>query len=228
MRKKNKLLSGIEEIIFGAEDGMVSTLGALTGVAAGTSNRFTVVLVGMIIVAVESISMGVGSYLSNKSSREVDKHLIEEERKEMIETPEFQKRELLNLYIKEGWPKSLAQKMSDVAAANKELFLKEVTFHELNIFSDKNNAPWQLGVLMFFSYIVGGMIPVLPYWLFNLPTSTYFSVGFTLLCLFLLGVITTLFTKRNWWKAGLEMFSLATLAVIVGYFVGQLADGLLM
>lgn len=225
--RKNKLLSGIEEIVFGAEDGMVSTLGALTGVAAGTSNRFTVVLVGMIIVSVESISMGIGSYLSNKSSREVDDHMIDEEKIELKETPEYEKRELYNIYLKDGWPKSMAKSMAETASQNKKLFLKEMVTHELNVFKDKNKVLWQLGLLMFISYVIGGAIPVLPYILLNLPVAIYFSVGFTLFCLFLLGVMTTLFTKRNWWKAGLEMFSLATVAVLVGYFVGQIADKLL-
>ncbi len=54
--------------LFGLEDGIVSTLGALTGIAAGSGSRYIVVLSGLVIIAVESLSMAAGSYLSSKSA----------------------------------------------------------------------------------------------------------------------------------------------------------------
>ena len=69
--QKPGIVSAIREIVFGMEDGMVSTMGAITGIAVGSGNHFVVVLSGLVIIAVESISMGVGSYLSSKSQKEV-------------------------------------------------------------------------------------------------------------------------------------------------------------
>lgn len=70
-KPKNKLniISSIREIVFGVEDGLVSTLGAITGIAAGTGSSRVVVISGVVIVIVEAISMGAGSYLSSKSAR---------------------------------------------------------------------------------------------------------------------------------------------------------------
>lgn len=64
------LLGGIREIIFGLEDGLVSTLGVVTGIASGTQDRSIVLLSGVVLVAVESLSMAAGTYLSNKSEQE--------------------------------------------------------------------------------------------------------------------------------------------------------------
>ena len=50
------------------------------------------------------------------------------------------------------------------------------------------------------------------------------SVGITLVGLFLIGVGTTKFSKRKWWKAGFEMLGLASLAALIGYGVGQVVD----
>lgn len=58
----------IREIVFGLEDSLVSTLGALTGIAAGTQSTFVVVLSGLVLIAVEATSMSAGSYLSSKSA----------------------------------------------------------------------------------------------------------------------------------------------------------------
>jgi predicted membrane protein (TIGR00267 family) len=59
------------EIIFGLEDGIVSTLGVVVGIAAGTDNRYLVILTALVLIIVESLSMAAGTYLSDKSELEI-------------------------------------------------------------------------------------------------------------------------------------------------------------
>lgn len=61
----------IRETIFGLEDGIVSTLGVLIGIAIGTKDQTLVILSGLVVIFVESLSMAAGTYLSNKSQQEV-------------------------------------------------------------------------------------------------------------------------------------------------------------
>jgi len=61
----------LREIIFGLEDGIVSTLGVLIGIAVGTNNRLLVILSGLVVISVESLSMAAGTFLSNKSAIEL-------------------------------------------------------------------------------------------------------------------------------------------------------------
>jgi predicted membrane protein (TIGR00267 family) len=68
---KQKALASIREIIFGLEDGIVSTLGVITGVAGGTQNRFVVILTGLVVICVESLSMAAGVYMSNKTEEDL-------------------------------------------------------------------------------------------------------------------------------------------------------------
>jgi len=70
---KSKFLESIREVIFGMEDGLVSTLGVITGIAAGTENSFIVVLTGFVVVCVESLSMAAGTYLSSKSLHQIER-----------------------------------------------------------------------------------------------------------------------------------------------------------
>ncbi len=67
-----EIRESMREIVFGLEDSLVSTLGALTGIAAGTQNASIVILSGVVIVAVEAVSMSAGSYLSSKVAVEVE------------------------------------------------------------------------------------------------------------------------------------------------------------
>lgn len=222
--QSSNFLFAIREIVFGMEDGMVSTLGAITGIAVATGNHFTVVLSGLVVVAVESISMGVGSYLSNKSEFDVNLRKIREEKEELKDFPEEEEKELEDIYIQDGWPVQLAKQMAYVAARDKKIFLHEMIVHELNIPYVEDKNPMRNAFFMFFSYVLGGSIPLLPYLIFSIQAAVPVSIIATLIGLFLLGVGTTRFTKRVWWKAGLEMFGLATLAALVGYAVGQLVE----
>lgn len=217
----------IREVVFGVEDGMVSTLGALTGIATATGDYFIIVLSGVVVIAVESISMGVGSYLSNKSERDVDLRKIHEEKQELKKFPKEEKEELRAIYIEDGWPADLAHTMAETASQNKDLFLKEMTVHELAVMPVEDHHPVRNGIVMFFSYVIGGMTPLVPYLLFPITYALPLSIIITLVGLFFVGVGTTKFTKRKWWKAGLEMFGLASIAALIGYVVGQGAEYLM-
>lgn len=221
---KNGSTATFREMIFGMEDGMVSTLGAITGIAAATASHFTVILSGLIIISVESISMAVGSYLSSKSAKNIEERMLTEEKTELKEFPEEEKKELIDMYVIDGWPQDLANKMAEEAANNKKLFLQEMAYRELGIVSAKMANPLKNGIVMLFSYVFGGSIPLLVYFFLPISAAIIVSVVFTLAGLFLLGVYAARFSKRIWWKGGLEMFGLATLAAGIGFVVGQLVE----
>lgn len=221
-----KKTSLIREVVFGMEDGMVSTLGAVTGIATATGSYFMVALSGLVVIAVESISMGVGSYLSNKSEEDMNKRKVFEEKSELNKYPAEERDELRDIYLLDGWPKDLAETMADTASKDKKLFLTEMIYHELGLGGSHNSAhPLKKGVVMFFSYVIGGAVPLVPYLLIkNIYMAIPISIAATLIGLFLLGVGTTKLSKRKWWKAGLEMLGLASLAALIGYGVGQAVD----
>ncbi len=223
-QKKSLNVSIIRDAVFGMQDGMVSTFGAVTGIAAATQDHFTIILAGSVIIAVESISMGVGSFISSKSEKEIDQRKLDEEKIELREQPEAEKIELEGMFIKEGWPKKMAKSMALEASKNKHLFLQEMAYRELKLIPNEESSPWKNGIAMLLSYILGGAIPLIAYALLPITSAIPVSVGTTLIGLFLLGVWTTTFSKRKWWKAGLEMLFLAGLAGLVGYYIGQAVD----
>ncbi len=227
--EENQILNKLREIVFGMEDGMVSTLGAVTGIAVGSGNHYMIVLSGCVIIAVESISMGIGSYISNKSESDVDRRKLKEEKNEIADFPHEEKEELTNIYINDGWPKEFAGEMAEVASQKPELLLYEMAHHELGIIPEQIVSDAHKGVAMFFSYVIGGAIPLLPYLIFSsIKMSIPISIVATFLGLFALGSGTTKFSKRIWWRAGMEFVLLAGVATIVGYVIGRLVEGIMV
>lgn len=214
----------VREIVFGVEDGMVSTLGAMTGIAVGSGDKYTVLLAGIVIVAVESISMGIGSFISNKSSIEVTDKIIEDEKLELRKFPKEEENELYSMFIRDGWSKILAFKMTKYASKKRRLSLTEHSYRELGVFPYKDNKPTINALFMFISYILGGIVPLFSYFIFPIFSAIYLSVMFTLIGLFCLGAITTLFTKVNVYKAGLRLAIMGGFAFFIGLGVGEIVS----
>ena len=215
-----KILANFRELVFGLEDGMVSTLGAVTGIAVGINNSRFIILSGIVIVIVEAISMAIGSYLSTKSIRELNDRKLKEEKSQIEEEINMEKQELFDIYVKDGWPKDFSKEMVQTASKDKKLFFKEMISKELKINIDETKNPARGAVLMLFFYIIGGSLPVIPYFFLEAPSSIVLSIVLTLIGLFILGVITSRFTNRNWLKSGSEVFLLASLAALMGYIIG--------
>lgn len=220
--KKSKIADVLKEVVFGMEDGMVSTLGSITGIAVGSGNHATVLLAGTVIIAVESISMGIGSYLSNKSEEELEERKINEEKHELEKFPEEEKSELLRMYIKDGWPEKLAIEMSEIAAKNKDIMLKEMIMRELKISTEQKSISIKGGLFMFFAYVIGGIIPLFFYFILPIKSAMPLSIIITLIGLFALGMGTTKFTKQPLLKSGFRILIMGGIALLVGLLAGLL------
>ena len=112
--------------------------------------------------------------------------------------------------------------MSKTAFKNKDLFFKEMAHHELSIIPGNIFFPFKNGLYMFFSYIIGGLIPLLAYIFFPISYAIIISIIVTLVSLFVLGSYIGKYIKVNWVFSGIRMLLLASIAIIIGYIVGTL------
>lgn len=220
--QNSQIAALLREIVFGMEDGMVSTLGSITGIAVGSRDHYTVILAGVVIIAVESISMGIGSFLSNRSQEEVDKRKLWEEEQEIKTSLPSERSLLKNMYQKDGWPENLALTMSETAAQNPKLMLKEMALRELEVLPQKESTSLKGGVYMFFAYVIGGAIPLFAYFIFDINKAILISISMTLAGLMILGAGTTKYTKQPALKSGFRMLIIGGTALFTGLAAGLL------
>lgn len=102
-------------------------------------------------------------------------------------------------------------------------FISEQSVEEL---VHKNKVPVRrsiyAGSIMFLSYFVSGFIPLAPYIFMSVENGLRWSIAFSLLALFILGILGAKATSRNPIESGLRMFLVGGLAIGVGIFVGSL------
>lgn len=212
------------EIVFGMQDGMVSALSALTGIAVGSNNHFIVVLSGFAIISAGAISMAIGTFNSISTQKKMEHRMIHEEKTEICNNKWEEKCELEKRFIDDGWNKFMAENMALSAYYDEKLMLREMSYRELGIFPKTNANVIKNSVAMFFAWLVGGMFPLLPYFFLSVENGIIFSICITLLGLFFLGIIISVYTKENWLRAGLKILILAGLAITVGYAFGYITD----
>jgi VIT1/CCC1 family predicted Fe2+/Mn2+ transporter len=212
------------EIVFGMQDGMVSLLGALTGIAIGSDSHFVVVLSGVSIIFTAALSMAIGTYNSVSTEKKIEQRILAEEREEIEKSPAEEKREVEEMFFSDGWPKEIAEKMSEYAAQNNELMLKEMAYRELHVYPYRIYQPIKKSVIMFFVWAFGGLFPLSPYIFLPISLAMSVSVGATIFGLFFLGALMSKFTKQRSVLAGLEMAVIGSLAMLAGYLIGYLSD----
>ncbi len=77
----------LRHLVFGSEDGMISTLGFLTGIAGAAFSSKAILLAGIVEILSGSLSMAVGTYLSTKSEKEYLQYAVKREKHESLEHP---------------------------------------------------------------------------------------------------------------------------------------------
>jgi len=215
--------SRLRDAVFGSQDGLISTLGALTGIAAGTQNREAVIIAGFVIVAVESLSMAAGSYLSSKSQREYLERLLREEEEEIARDPEGEREEIWAMYRARGFADAEIEVIAKRLLSDPKLLLEDMAHKELGISPETLEEPFGNAIVMGTAYVIGGAVPVIPYLLWPMATAMPVSIVATLLALFLFGGLKGRVVRQSWWRSGLEMLSVAGIAALVGFFIGQAA-----
>lgn len=213
----------MRELIFGINDGLVSTLSLVSGVAGAQPGRGVILLAGVAGLLAGAISMAAGAYISTKSEREVYEAEVARERQELEENPEEETEELRILYELKGFSQPEAERLVARMSQDQELMLEGLLRDELGLMPERFPNPWKAGAFSGGAFVVGAVIPLIAYFFFLEGLSAVIaSAGLSIAALFIIGVLKTLFTGRSWWRSGLEMVGIGLFATLVTYLIGTL------
>ncbi|MDQ2680293.1 MAG: VIT1/CCC1 transporter family protein [Candidatus Eremiobacteraeota bacterium] len=214
---------GIREIVFGAQDGVLTTLGIVTGVGSAQPDRWTIILTGFIALLVGALSMGVGQYLGGKAEREVVRATIEMERAEMEANPQDEFAEQVAYYKLKGFSSDEAHMIVNRLVQNPEIYLYEMMRDEFGIDPRVADAR-SLGpaFTMAGSFALGAVVPILPYLLTNVHgIAVIGALILAAIALFGIGFIAGRLTARNPYLKGLELVVFGAAVFAVSYVAGR-------
>ena len=217
----------IREVVFGAQDGLISTLALVTAVAAAVTDKSTIVIAGLAGALAGMISMSTGTYLGSKAEREIFEAEIEKEAKELEENPAEEMAELVFLYHQQGLSYHEAREMAEHIASDKELWLRTLVEKELGIDPDLAVSPVKDALTMGGTFILAAMVPIIPYFFMGGNAAIGISAGATLAALFALGMGKGRLVQRSPIFQGLEILVIGAAAAGLGWILGEIVPNLL-
>lgn len=226
-RNRTRVLGEIREAIFGAQDGLVSTLAVVSTVSGATDERFPVLVAGIASGLAGIFSMSIGEYMSSKSQQEIYDHLIASEREEVLQRPGEAEAEVAYMLEEEGLSRTSARRATAELATNREVFLSTMVAREHGIIVEPGPGPVQGALVMGVSFGLGALVPVLPFLFLPVANALPVAVALTGVVLFAVGVVKSRWTRRSWFRSGAEIVILAAIAGGAGYLFGSLLPGLL-
>lgn len=215
--------NALRAAVLGANDGLVSNLSLVMGVAGASAASNTILLSGLAGLVAGACSMAMGEWLSVTSSRELNQRQIDIEADELKRMPEEEKEEMTLIYQAKGLDESRARALADRLMADKETALDTLVREELGIDpAELGGSPWTAAVSSFCLFAAGAIFPVAPFfWLGGTP-ALLASLALSGLALVLIGAGTSLFTARGLLLSASRQLLIGYAAAGITYGVGRL------
>jgi len=209
----------LRDIVFGANDGVVTAIGFLVGFASSVSQQSVVVIAGALTVVAGAASMALGNYLAVKSQKEHYDAMEKIERWEMENKPEAEVEEVREIYTNYGFDKESVEILTKKVTADRELWLKVMMRDELQL--TKQESPGIAGVLIGFFYLLAGLPPLLPFiFLKPLSRALIASLLVAILVMGLIGFMRWFLNRGNLGSKIGETIVIGLLAAGIGFAAG--------
>jgi vacuolar iron transporter family protein len=215
--------NALRAAVLGVNDGLVSNLSLVMGVAGASLQQSTILLTGLAGLLAGAISMALGEWLSVQSSRELYQRQIAIERQELETAPQEEQEELALIYQAKGIPLERARELAAGLIRDPRTALDTLAREELGIDpAGLGGSAWVAAGTSFGLFAVGALIPVLPYLFVGGLQAAAVSGVLAALGLFASGALGSFFTGQPVLKAGLRQVIFGLLAAVVTFGLGKL------
>lgn len=227
-RRASAFLGDIREAIFGAQDGLVSTVAVASTVAGASGDRLAILVAGIASGLAGMFSMAAGEYLSSKSQREVYDAQIAGEREEVRTRPGEAQAEVAFMFEEDGLPREEAAEVARIVSRHPDVLLRTMVEKELALHVvEHGGTPLQGAMVMGGAFGLGALVPIIPYLVVPVEAATWVSIVATGAVLFGIGVVKSRWTRHGALSSGLEILVVGALAGVIGYFFGNILPPLL-
>lgn len=210
----------IREVVFGAQDGLLTTVSVVSSFFGAQAKSPEILFAGVATGIAGMVAMTAGSYLSSKAEADLGRAEVDREMREMEEHPAEELAELVEIYRRQGMGNEQARDTALAVSGDPQRMLRVKAREELGLDAEAQVSPLKDAGVMALSFIVGAVIPIVPYLVFAGVTALMSSILLTCLALFGIGIIKARAAESNVWISGLESFAVGASAGILGWIVG--------
>lgn len=210
----------LRDIVFGANDGVVTAIGFLVGIAGSVADQTIIVIAGVLTIVAGAASMALGNYLAVKSQKEHYDEMEKIEQWEIDNKRDAEVEEIREIYRNYGFDKEAVELLTKKVTSDRDLWLRVMMRDELGLVREE--APGAAGVIIGLVYLLGGIPPLLPF-IFVSPVSRalIMSIFTSLLVMSVIGFVRWWLNKGNLGSKVIETIIIGLLAAAVGFVAGE-------
>jgi VIT1/CCC1 family predicted Fe2+/Mn2+ transporter len=217
-------LASIREVVFGAQDGLVSTFAVVAGLAAAGVGNLVVLLGGAVSAMAGVLSMSIGTFLASRAQRQLYETELARERREIRDHPGEEIAELIASLHARGMARPDAAEVARRIARHPDILLSTLAIFELGLAPQRLGRPVRDALVMAVAFGVASAIPLVPFLLGPALPALALSAVITLAALFLVGVLKARVAGVSALRSGLEVAVLAAASGLLSFGLGRLAS----
>jgi predicted membrane protein (TIGR00267 family) len=216
----------IRDIVIGMSDGLTVPFALAAGLSGAVNSSGIVVTAGIAEIVAGSIAMGLGGFLAGRTEADHYNSELKREYEEIERVPEQEKSEVKEVFADFGLSVVLQNQIADEMAKDKDKWVDFMMRYELGLEKPEANRASQSAVTIGISYIVGGIIPLSPYFFeANSKTALYYSCAITMVCLFVFGYFKSKVTGQPALTGALKVLLIGALAAAAAFVMAKLING---
>lgn len=221
----------LEDFVYGATDGAVTTFAVVAGVVGASLSPSIVLILGFANLLADGFSMAIGNYLSAKAQREYIEKARKREEWEIDHLVEQEKQEIRDIYTKKGFKAELLDEIVRVITSRRKVWVDTMMREELGLI-ENSKRPRDAAVTTFAAFNIIGLIPLLPFVamfvigssLVSAADAFTYSVIFTAAAFFLIGSVKGRIVQKPLLRSGLNTLLIGGIAAAVAFAIGYLLN----
>jgi len=213
----------LTDIVIGMSDGLTVPFALAAGISGAVQGTGLIIIAGLAEIAAGSIAMGLGGYLAGKT--EID-HYNSELRREYYEVehlPQVEKQEIKDFFSSLGLSEEVQNQAVEEVTKDKDKWVDLMMKYELGLDKPDPRRARKSAFNIGFSYIVGGLIPLSPYFFVtNSIDGLKISAGITLAALFIFGYLKSKITGVNPFLGAIRVMTIGAIAAACAFGIARL------
>ena len=213
----------LRDIVIGMSDGLTVPFALAAGLSGVVDNSNIIIVAGIAEIAAGSIAMGLGGYLAGKTEQDHYKSELKREFEEVERVPEREKQEVREFFEQIGLSREIQEKATEEIAKDKKQWVDFMMKYELGLDEPDTKRATKSALNIGLSYVVGGIIPLLPYiFISNSTEALDLSIAATLICLFVFGYFKSKVTGVHPFWGAVKVTLIGALAAGAAFAVAGL------
>ena len=216
----------VRDVVIGMSDGLTVPFALAAGLTGATVGGGIIVTAGLAEIAAGAVAMGLGGYLAARTDAEHYRAEYRRELRETEETPDEERREVRLILTGQGLDPQMADTVVDALARDRHRWVDFMMRFELGLEKPNSARAPASALTIGASYIVGGLIPLLPYMLVrDLGDALKASIVVTLLALAVFGGIKGWLTGSRALRSSLQTMVIGGIAGAVAFLIARAVSG---